>query len=80
MTEWQPIGSCPKDGNAFLAGRWNRNRTYWWVFKVHWANGIVDGGWDGVREPIENPCTHWMPLPDPPPPDSASTVTNSTGE
>lgn len=66
MAEWQPIESCPKDGNAFLAGRWNRDRTYWWVFKVHWANGIIDGGWDGAREPIENPCTHWMPLPGPP--------------
>lgn len=66
LDQWQPIESCPKDGNAFLAGRWNRDNTYWWVFKVHWANGIIDGGWDGAREPTENPCTHWMPLPSPP--------------
>jgi len=72
MSEWQPIETCPKDGNAFLAGKWNYDRTHWWVYKVHWANGVVDGGWDGAREMIEVPCTHWMPLPGPPTPTSNS--------
>lgn len=65
--QWKPIESCPKDGNAFLCGWWSDRYSYWWVFKVHWANGIVECGNTGAREPMDVPATHWMPLPDPPP-------------
>lgn len=58
---WRPIASVPKDGTPFLCGWWSG--TYWWAVKAHWANGAVDGGWDGARQPIDIHPTHWMPLP-----------------
>ena len=64
--QWLPIDTCPKNGLPFLCGWWSPNSDYWWTVKAHWANGVVDGGWDGAREPIDVHPTHWMPLPDPP--------------
>lgn len=63
--QWQPIGSCPKDGNPFLCGFWDHTKSnYFWVTKAHWAGGVIDGGWDGAREPIELvKAGYWMPLP-----------------
>lgn len=63
---WRPIETAPKDGNPFLCGWWNSERSYWYTCKAHWANGAVDGGWDGAREPFAVHPTHWMPLPPPP--------------
>lgn len=64
MSEWQPIETCPKNGTPFLCGLWLKD--YFWITKAFWANGVVDGGWDGAREPIEVTAKYWMPLPTPP--------------
>ena len=69
IRDWQPIATAPKDGTPFLCGFWDRTKSdYFWITKAHWANGAVDGGWDGAREPIELvKAGYWMPLPSPPP-------------
>jgi hypothetical protein len=66
VPQWRPIETIPKDGLPFLCGWWSPTRDYFWICKAHWANGAVDGGWDGAREPWEVKPTHWMPLPKPP--------------
>lgn len=74
LTRWRPISTCPKDGMPFLAGWWSgmSDGSYWWTCKAHWANGVVDGGWDGARESYHlERATHWLPMPTPPPPQKA---------
>lgn len=68
---WQPIETAPKDGTPFLCG-WHSGGGYWYVTKAHWANGCVDGGWDGAREYIDVSPSHWMPIPRAPVQTSAS--------
>ena len=62
--QWRDMDSAPKDGKPFLAGWWSD--TYWQCEKVHWANGPVYEGDNGIDGLIEVPATHWQPLPEPP--------------
>lgn len=70
MSEWQPIGTAPKDGTRFLA--WHKGR----VDFFHWQdlNGRCDApvGWRDsfiyvFPEFDSSGPTHWIPLPDAPP-------------
>ena len=69
--EWRPIETAPKDGEWFLA---NDTRPNVWR-KVRMARVNPDGevvavGGAGTHKPF--PCTHWMPLPEPPNPSKPS--------
>lgn len=75
---WQPIETAPKDGTAILlcdeeSGKWDNQQ---------WSSCVV-GWWDTDDEPewrdngdmgcngqCEYEPTHWMPLPEPPKPDT----------
>lgn len=75
MSEWQPIGTAPKDGTEFLAYDASTNKM-----DVAVMSDWFDLGW--VCRPVQSDCelgpsddefgydlrgpTHWMPLPDPP--------------
>jgi len=70
LLDWQPIATAPKDGTAVL-GYFPGRRGYVArqdVVPIHWS-GWGGGVWEDVNggKPSAEP-THWMPLPDPPPP------------
>jgi hypothetical protein len=71
-TQWQPIGTAPKDGSMLFL----------WSMGIHQGSWCIDEGYSGDEEPSWfdnsrdsfttgysasplNP-THWMPLPEPP--------------
>jgi len=59
MAEWQPIETCPDDGQAILVvgGRYNQA-----IIRE------ADGGWFRMaqHDGLQSTPTHWMPLPAPP--------------
>lgn len=55
---WQPIETCPKNGENFLAAIAQA------VFLAHWANGLVDSSsYDNDCGYLSRRADHWMPLP-----------------
>lgn len=65
--DWQPISSAPKGGTPVLL---------WWQRCMHpaigrWVDDETGTGWicdgDHVMPRNQADCTHWMPLPLPPP-------------
>lgn len=62
MTDWQTIGTAPKDGTAVDLWRGaNSSRltdAYWRDGKWWWKHYRYDEAEDQI--------THWMPLPSPP--------------
>lgn len=72
MTNWQPIDTAPKDGNALLLnigwpwpimGMWNDCQKEW-VCAYPQCN-VVGGQWnDTYFENEYDTPTHWMPLPE----------------
>lgn len=67
MGEWQPIETAPKDGTRFWAydpTSEEKQMACWWQNDF----GMWEG-WMNVWDNEPNP-THWMPLPDPPKPES----------
>lgn len=78
MSEWKPIESAPKDGNAFLgygihdlasgnAPRGVQTGDYWRAI-ILWDKWRDPNRWvfskDGL--PTWSAPTHWQPLPEPP--------------
>lgn len=72
---WQPIETAPKDGTKVMlwdgdeisAGFWS---TSLWVT---FGNPNIKGGWviyEARSDTQEIRATHWMPLPQPPTPES----------
>lgn len=76
---WQPIETAPRDGKTVLVSdgeyvvvaRWNTEPNVW--------ERDVDACWT-VHEPedyfyawhlVDDPPTHWQPIPTPPEPDNA---------
>ena len=55
---WQPIATAPKDAGDVWAA--NADGDQW----VAWQ--MSDGSWEWNDEYIDDPPTHWRPLPDPP--------------
>jgi hypothetical protein len=72
MSEWHPMETAPTDGTHILAAvevHSNITDTCWWeihIIGVDDETGDVDSdlyqGWNW------GDYTHWMPLPQPPPP------------
>ena len=71
MESWQSIETAPRDGRAILAyfptnaGHTLRQdviAVYW----SEWGGGRWETVWSGAK--LIAKSTHWMPLPDPPPP------------
>lgn len=76
---WRPIETAPKDGTRILLikvgwdtyeGRLGHTNYVWWGVIGYWSEEW--GNWNDGVEPsgLADP-THWMPLPEPPTPDSA---------
>lgn len=72
MTNWQPIATAPRDGRSILVCS---NRIMDWMQVVAWddeTSAKHDGyGWiidDSSCSYGDGNFTHWMLLPDPPPP------------
>ena len=74
MTDWQPIGTAPKDGSHLIVALTGDREpvvgeAYWHVIEHqwYWANMGPQRGWDDpITEMCHNPITHWQPLPAPP--------------
>ncbi len=73
MTKWRPIETAPADGTEILA---------WWPIRklendqyLEAAMHIVN--WHGLGHQRDEP-THWMHLPEPPPPDNCHFVTTAS--
>ena len=62
MGEWQPIASAPKDGEAFLAGRWANG----FLADQFFFRGISWWEDGAFHEVAGHAPTHWQPLPEPP--------------
>ena len=74
MSEWQPIKTAPKDGNAVLlhvgwpwpvVGAWNEHQKEWVYVQLN--TGVIDGEWHDTyfeNEYTTDEATHWMPLPE----------------
>lgn len=60
MNGWQPIESAPKKENILTCSADGRIAVAIWFF----------GGWASsepcLGDPLNEPPTHWMPLPEPP--------------
>lgn len=78
--DWQPIETAPKDGTLLEGLRRHPNgtsflgRVRWYVEPDppplafwRWVGTGEDMGWS-----LENPPTHWMPIPAPPSPPKVS--------
>lgn len=69
MSQWQPIETAPKKTDEILGARYEDGE---WEMRVMFWTGA--SWWLEVNEGGQNErCfrfhpTHWMPLPDPPPP------------
>lgn len=67
--EWQPIETAPKERGLILL--W-RPTTHWKVDLGCWRPNTIKaahwGSWNAmpIYWCIQNPPTHWMPLPEPP--------------
>ena len=65
MSEWQPIGTAPKDGTAILAA-YDFNNGVCGQAVVRWTN-YDTYPWEvicGDNALAESSLTHWMPLPE----------------
>lgn len=63
MMEWQPIETAPRDGTRVLLGyegAADYDICVWHAALGNWFNEY--------SHPVPITPTHWMPLPDPPPP------------
>lgn len=66
MSNWRPIEEAPRDGTTVLL--W---AEHWRSPLTGWAYGSDD--WQDCRKDTpDRPPTHFMPLPDPPPPPKGS--------
>ena len=75
MMDWQPIETAPKDGSSFLA--WVGN----WMTVAHWHRHqqcLATNGPTYERYPADEMPTHWMPLPNPPNRQGATTTEKGT--
>ena len=64
MTGWQAAATAPRTGQKVLAcwaGRTNNMMIVWYE---DWTWHAQIGGWQSVV--MDEPPTHWMPLPEPP--------------
>lgn len=78
MTGWRPIETAPRDGTRLLL--WNGDHVLGWfetaiefTTRVNdWVSGLASAaGYDAGFDRVHG-VTHWMPLPDPPAPDQAT--------
>ncbi len=61
FSEWQPIGTAPKDGTKILIFEAYVGTAG--IMRVsRWRDDTIPSGWMGA----ENTPSHWLPLPDPP--------------
>ena len=67
MSDWMPIETAPRDGTAFLAFVPNYGCVVMQRDRNLWAVALIDAEGDPVN--YFDP-THWMPLPNPPQPQS----------
>jgi hypothetical protein len=63
MSEWQPIETAPKEGEAILVyfQKWKSQ------YVVSWGSSFDGDGWwclDNMLSAAD--ASHWMPLPEPP--------------
>jgi len=70
MSEWQSIGSAPRNGTHLLlavrTARYTKinfigKRVFAGYFQAQGNEWVVEGNWGNDMK-----ITHWMPLPDPP--------------
>jgi hypothetical protein len=65
MSDWQPIETAPKDESWFL-GYWADSPMCWGPYELVAWNATL--GFFCEQDVSErSPCTHWRPLPPPPP-------------
>lgn len=79
MSEWQPIETAPTDGHTYVLLWWrNCPRPFIGHYVSEGDLGescfkYVKHGWITERDQCvprnQKDCTHWMPLPEPPPMD-----------
>lgn len=74
MSDWQPIGTAPKDGTRILAWAnrlgWERDGYSCVTVEWHGHRWAVMGARDNKEWPdTKDECSpsHWMPLPSAPP-------------
>lgn len=65
MTEWQDIGTAPKDGTEVWAFNGEQARMKW-IEGDGYALWIYDDEVIADVDPNPEQPTHWMPLPPPP--------------
>jgi hypothetical protein len=64
---WQPIETAPKTGDEILlAWRWGYDEQPWQIAVGYWHDELEDFQLSVMHETIEQPISHWMPLPKPP--------------
>lgn len=74
--EWQPIETAPQDGSNILGAHFFETEievAQRWIAEIHsyghdcWTLSGFDGNISLGSKQYPSP-THWMPLPNPPPP------------
>jgi hypothetical protein len=72
MSAWQPIETAPKNGGAILVWVASIERVFCAVWREDeeypWSGGWAIFG--GDHRQFLRKATHWMPLPEPPEPES----------
>jgi len=60
--KWQPIETAPKDAGDYLVF----NASSEEMFVAYRYSGNTNEWWYSDRHRLQEPPTHWMPLPAPP--------------
>lgn len=64
MREWRSIETAPNGEMILLADMLAREARYWSF--VGWRHSDSAPGYVTTTERVQQPATHWMPLPEPP--------------